>query len=151
MWLKATASRPISSSVTGSMRRSSSPREIAAAPSATLWTGREMRRATMAAARPPTMSVATVSTPSSQRVRRINASMRCLESPTRTVPHLRPCTMMGAAKSYSARPDLVVVSWMSGSMVSAARRSTALGSIWPMRSTRALSAMTRPSASRMIA
>ena len=81
------------------MRCKRSPREIAVAPSASCRTGRAIRPATSAAASPPKTSVATVSPNNSTRVRRISASMRRFESPTRTVPHRWRSVMMGTAKS----------------------------------------------------
>ena len=99
MWLKAVASRPISSSVVGSIRWFHSPRASAAAPSASCCTGLEMRRAMTAAAQAAASIVTIVSPASSTRVRRICASIRCFESPTRTVPQRAPFTKTGAAKS----------------------------------------------------
>ena len=81
------------------MRWSSSPRAIAATPSASCRTGRVMRRATIAVARPPSTRATTASAASSRRVPEISASIRWRERAIRTVPQRLPSTRIGTAMS----------------------------------------------------
>ena len=150
MWLNAIASLPISSSVGGSMRWFQSPRAMPAAPSASCWTGFEMRRATRAALTPPKSSMTSVRAASSERVCTICASMRFLETPTRAVPHFWPFTRIGTAKS---RTDwrATVVSCSMGCIARAASTSTLPFSGMPTRSGWRLWAATLASASSTIA